>query len=181
MSTRRILRKINKKTIWLYVGAAILLIFADPTKTSFVVGVILAGLGESIRVWAAGHLRKNLTLATSGPYGHVKNPLYIGTMLITAGFCIMANNIYLLTIAFFSFTLYYIPYKRRIEGGRLKNLFGESFVEYDLAVDDYMPRLRPYEKGAGRWEFENVIENSEEGIAALTILGAIAVALRFWF
>lgn len=180
MSMARILRKVNRKTVWLYLGAAILLITADPTKPSFAVGLILVGFGEAVRVWAAGYLKKNVVLVTGGPYGYVKNPLYIGTMLITAGFCIMANSIYLLTLAFFGFILYYIPYKKQVEGNRLKGLFGESFAEYDSRVDDYMPRLKPYEKGEGEWRFENVIENSEEGIVALVVIGTILIGLRFW-
>lgn len=176
----RILRKINTKTIWLYLGAVLLLVTADPTKPSFALGLILIGLGETVRVWAAGYLRKNQLLVTAGPYGYVKNPLYVGTMLITAGFCIMANNIYILALAFFGFMFYYIPYKKRVESARLRDLFGESFVEYDAQVDDYMPRLRRYEKGEGDWHFENVIENSEEGIVALIAIGIILIGLRFW-
>ncbi len=176
----RILRKVNKKTIWLYLGAAILLITAAPTKPSFTVGLILVGAGEIVRVWAAGYLMKNQVLVTAGPYGYVKNPLYVGTMLITAGFCIMANNIYMLTLSFFGFIFYYIPYKKRIEGARLESLFGKSFVDYDSEVDDYMPRLRPYEKGEGEWQFGNIFENSEEGIVALIAIGIILIGLRFW-
>ncbi len=176
----RLLRKINRRTIWLYLGAAILLLTADPTKPSFVVGLILVGLGETVRVWAAGYLRKNQVLITAGPYGYVKNPLYVGTMLITAGFCVMASSIYLLTLAFFGFIFYYIPYKKRVESTRLKSLFGKPFVEYDSQVDDYMPRLRRYEKAEGEWRFENLIENSEEGIVALVGMGVLLIALRFW-
>ncbi len=180
MSMGRTLSRINKKTIWLYLGGAVLLILADPTRPSFTVGLILTVLGETLRVWAAGYLSKNQVLATGGPYGHVKNPLYIGTMILTAGFCIMANNIYLLTLAFFTFIFYYIPYKRRVERYRLKERFGESFVEYDLAVDDYMPRLRPYEKGEGQWRFERLIENSEGGILAVVAVGILLIGGRFW-
>lgn len=180
MSVGRMLRKINKKTIWLYLGAALLIVAADPTKPSLTVGLILVGLGETIRIWAAGYLQKNQALVTAGPYGYVKNPLYVGTMLITAGFCIMANNIYILALAFFGFIFYYIPYKRRVESSRLKSLFGKSFEEYDSQVDDYMPRLKPYEKGEGNWRLGNVFENSEEGILALIALGIVLIGLRFW-
>ena len=180
MSVRRILRKINMKTVWLYLGALLLLFTADPSKASFAVGVGLTGVGEAIRVWAAGYLMKNKALITGGPYGYVKNPLYVGTMLITAGFCVMASNIYILTAAFFGFTLYYIPYKKKVESNRLRHLFGQAFDDYDSHVDDYMPRLRPYQKGEGHWRFDNVIENSEEGIVALVLIGVGLIALRFW-
>ena len=38
-----------------------------------------------LRAWAAGHLAKNSQLARSGPYASVRNPLYIGTLLVAAG------------------------------------------------------------------------------------------------
>jgi len=174
------LREINKKTIWLYLGAIILLVIADPTRLSFIVGLVFVGLGESIRVWAAGYLRKNQILVTGGPYGYIKNPLYVGTILITAGLCVMANSIYFLTLAFFGFIFYYIPHKRRVERARLKRLFGESFVAYDFQVDDYMPRLRPYGKREGKWRFEYLMGNSEGGVVALVATGTVLIGLRFW-
>jgi hypothetical protein len=62
----------------------------------------------------------------------------------------------------------------------LKGLFGEDFAEYDSKVDDYLPRLKAYGRGKGKWRFENVIENSEEGIVALVVIGTILIALRSW-
>ena len=177
----RVLRNIKPKTLGLYIGAVILLLVADPTRPSFTVGLSLVALGESIRLWAAGCLQKNRVLVTGGPYGYVKNPLYIGTMLITAGFCVMADSIYLLTLAFLGFILYYVPYKRRVEHQRLRNRFGDTFTEYDRHVDDYMPRLRSYEKGEGVWRFRRMIENGELGVVVLLTLGVIAIGLRLWF
>lgn len=177
---RRLLPKIDGKTIWLYLGAVALVVIADPTRLSFTVGLILAGLGETIRVWAAGYLRKNEILVTGGPYGHVKNPLYIGTMFITAGSCIMANNVYFLAVAFFGFLLYYIPHKRRVEHHRLETLFGESFVVYDSQVDDYMPKLRPYGAREGEWRLKYLIENGEQGIMGMVAAGVLVIGLRFW-
>ena len=51
-----------------------------PSWTSLAVGIPVSMLGLAIRAWAAGHLEKNLALAESGPYAHVRNPLYIGTL-----------------------------------------------------------------------------------------------------
>jgi protein-S-isoprenylcysteine O-methyltransferase Ste14 len=177
----RVLRNIKLRTAGLYLGAVILLVVADPTRPSFTAGLLLVALGESIRLWAAGYLQKNRVLVTGGPYGYVKNPLYIGTMLITAGFSVMANNIYFLTLAFLGFILYYIPYKRRVEHQRLRNRFGDMFIEYDRYVDDYMPRLRAYEKGEGVWRFRQLIENGEPGVVVLLTLGVVVIGLRLWF
>src|SRR5512136_1851971 len=131
------MRKLRR--VPLYIGAILLVIFAKPQWPGMMIGIVLVGLGEGIRIWAAGHLQKNENLTVTGPYAHVKNPLYVGTILITAGFCIMADNIYLLALAMFAFCFHYIPYKKRVEGDRLKKIFGERYEDYDLKVPEYIP------------------------------------------
>ncbi|MCX8116822.1 MAG: isoprenylcysteine carboxylmethyltransferase family protein [Desulfobacterota bacterium] len=172
-------RKVRR--IPLFLGAILLVVFARPNPVGIGVGLVLIALGESIRIWAAGHLQKNEVLTVSGPYSYVKNPLYIGSILITAGFCILADNIYLLAAAMFMFCFHYIPYKKRVEGERLKRIFGRSYEEYDEKVPDYLPRWRPYSKEKVPWRFKNFIENSEEGILLLVLGGVLLILTRpFW-
>lgn len=160
----------------LFIGAILLVIFARPGMPGLLIGLVLILLGESIRIWAAGHLQKNEVLTMSGPYSYVKNPLYIGSILITTGFCILADNIYLLAAATFMFCFHYIPYKKRVEGDRLKKIFGSQYEDYDEKVPEYLPRWTPYSKERLPWRFRNFIENSEEGIL-LIILGGILLIL----
>jgi len=178
----------EKKTFWrkfrrvpIFIGAILLVIFAKPHLMGGIIGGILIVLGESIRIWAAGHLQKNEVLTVTGPYAYVKNPLYIGTILITTGFCILADNIYLLAGATFIFCFHYIPYKKRVEGDRLRRIFGAQFEDYDEKVPEYIPRLTPYSETKSSWKFRNFIENSEEGILLLVIFGIILILSRpFW-
>ncbi len=173
------LRKMRRVPI--FVGAFLLVIFAKPKLPGMAVGIILILLGEFIRIWAAGHLQKNEVLTVSGPYSYVKNPLYIGTILITAGFCIYADNIYLLAAATFAFCFHYIPYKKRVEGGRLRRIFGDRFDDYDQKVPDYIPQLTPYSKEKVPWTFRTFIENSEEGIVLIVFFGIVLILSRpFW-
>jgi len=178
MSLAHIFRNISRKTIWIYLGAIILLLVAEPTRTSFIVGLVFVACGEAIRVWAVGYLQKNRILVTKGPYGYVKNPMYVGTILITAGFCLMANAIYFLVFAFLGLIFYYIPHKRRVERRKLMRRFGEAFMAYDREIDDYMPRLRPYGKAKGEWRLERIFENSEQGVMVLVTIGTILMGLR---
>jgi hypothetical protein len=173
------IKKIRRIPIFL--GAFLLVLFAKPNPTGMVVGIILILLGESIRIWAVGHLQKNEILTVTGPYAHVKNPLYIGTILITTGFCIFADNIYLLAAVTFAFCFHYIPYKKRVEGDRLRRIFGSRFDDYDQKVPDYIPNWTPYSSEKNPWRFRNFIENSEEGIL-LIILGGIVLVLSrpYW-
>jgi protein-S-isoprenylcysteine O-methyltransferase Ste14 len=172
-------RKIRK--IPLFIGALLLVIFAKPNLAGMVIGIILIIIGEGIRIWAAGHLQKNEMLTVTGPYAYVKNPLYIGSILITGGFCILADNIYILAIATFMFCFHYIPYKKRMEGDRLKKIFGERFEDYDQKVPDYIPRRTPYSDERASWRFKNFIENSEEGIVLLNVIGILLILSRpYW-
>jgi len=172
-------RKIRRIPIFL--GAFILVVFAKPYLIGIVIGSILIIVGEGIRIWAAGHLQKNEILTVSGPYAFVKNPLYIGTILITTGFCIFANNIYLLAAVTFAFCFHYIPYKRRVEGDRLRKIFGSRFEDYDQKVPDYIPQWTPYSMEKVPWEFKCFLENSEEGILLIIVAGILLILSRpYW-
>jgi hypothetical protein len=173
------MRKVRR--IPLFIGAFLLVVFAKPQFPGILVGMILIFWGESIRIWAAGHLQKNELLTVTGPYAYVKNPLYIGSIFITAGFCILADNIYLLAAAFFMFCFHYIPYKKKVEGDRLRKIFGGQFEDYDEKVPDYLPRRSPYSDEKISWQFKCFIENSEEGILLMILAGIVLVLSRpYW-
>jgi len=172
-------RKIRR--IPLFIGALLLVIFAKPQFPEILIGMALVFLGEGIRIWAAGHLQKNEVLTVTGPYAYVKNPLYIGSILITAGFCIMADNIYLLAAAFFMFCFHYIPYKKKVEGDRLKKHFGDQYEDYDEKVPEYLPRMKRYSDQRGSWRVKHLIENSEEGILLIILAGIVLILSRpYW-
>ncbi len=169
------------RRIPIFLGAFLLVIFARPHAAGIIVGAILIACGECIRVWAAGHLQKNETLTVTGPYAYVKNPLYVGTILITGGFCILADNVYLLAAAMFAFCFHYIPYKKRMEGDRLRRIFGDQFDDYDAKVPEYIPRSTPYSDKRLSWQFNSFIENSEEGIFLIVIVGVLLILTRpYW-
>jgi protein-S-isoprenylcysteine O-methyltransferase Ste14 len=165
----------------LFIGAVLLVIFADPNPAGIFIGVFLIAFGEGIRIWAAGHLQKNEILTVTGPYAYVKNPLYVGSILISAGFCILGDNIYLLAALMFAFCFHYIPYKKRIEGDRLRERFGARFDDYDQNVPEYIPKWTRYSEERASWRWRNFIENSEEGILLLNILGiALILSRPYW-
>jgi protein-S-isoprenylcysteine O-methyltransferase Ste14 len=173
------MKKIRR--IPIFIGTLLLVIFAKPHFSGIVIGLVLIGMGEFIRIWAAGHLQKNEILTVTGPYAYVKNPLYIGTILITTGFCILADNIYLLAASTFIFCFHYIPYKKKVEGDRLKEIFGSRFEDYDQKVPEYLPRWKPYSNEKASWRFRYFIENSEEGILLILVAGILLILSRpFW-
>jgi protein-S-isoprenylcysteine O-methyltransferase Ste14 len=173
-------KKPNLRRVFIYALVLVMVIFARPTSLSFGLGLAIISLGEVLRFWAAGHLQKNKILTTTGPYAHVKHPLYIGTILITMGFCIMADNIYILAVALLVFSLYYLPYKNTVEEERMKKLFGEAYLDYAEKVPDYIPRLSSYGRSKGKWRWRIFIKNSEEGIVILEVIGVFLIGMRLW-
>ena len=181
MDKKRVPWQRKARRVPLYIGAFLLLVFAKPQFSGVLTGMFLIFLGEGIRIWAAGHLQKNEALTVTGPYAYVKNPLYIGSILITAGFCIMADNVYILAAAFFMFCFHYIPYKKKVEGDRLRRIFGSQFEDYDEKVPEYLPRRTPYSDKKVSWQFKCFIENSEEGILLIVLAGILLVLSRpYW-
>ena len=70
---------------------AVFVWLARPTSVSLITGLPISVLGLLLRGWAAGHLAKNERLAMTGPYAYVRNPLYLGTLLVAAGLVISAR------------------------------------------------------------------------------------------
>jgi protein-S-isoprenylcysteine O-methyltransferase Ste14 len=166
------LTKVTARTVAAAIVGVILFFLAKPEPAWFVLGALITLAGESLRLWAAGHLRKNKQLTTTGPYAYVKNPLYIGTLLITVGYSAMAKNILIMIAGFVWFFIYYAPYKKKQEHEKLIGSFGENWLEYDKAVPDYLPRLTPYPgRGTSRWSYEVVKENSEHETAVAVFVG----------
>ena len=175
-----------KKPTWrlaiVYLLLAILVLTAKrPTPLSIAFGLPPILLGEALRIWACGHLVKTKRLTTTGPYAHVKNPLYVGTILISVGFCVFARLWYVLAAVVIGYFGYYFPRKKKIEGDRLRQIYGEAWERYDKAVPDLLPRLTPYRTGdTARFNGAMVFENSEHGTAMSLALGIILIYVSIW-
>ncbi|MCS6991420.1 MAG: isoprenylcysteine carboxylmethyltransferase family protein [Chitinophagales bacterium] len=138
---------------------AVLLFFAQPTVASMLVGLMLVAGGEALRLWANGYTGSETRttsgvgasqLVVRGPYAHVRNPLYIGNMIIYVGTGIMANALLpwlpLAAVLFFGFQ-YSLIIRREEEF--LAEAFGETYMDYCRQVWRWIPRFRPYAQSAG--------------------------------
>lgn len=173
------LKKITSRTVPLYAMIVLLVIFANPTWTSCFFGIIFVIAGEALRFWATGHLRKNEELTTSGPYGHLQSPLYLGSFIIGTGLCIMALNPVIWILMALIFFKSYIPRKKEIEWGRMESRFGEEFRKYKSEVNYFFPRLDPYPHGnKSLWSFALTIENTEHQTAIVVFLIAFFIFVR---
>ena len=114
---------------------------ADPVLPTLIMGLPLALAGLAIRAWAAGHLRKNEQLTTSGPYAMVRNPLYIGTLLTALGCTVAAARAELAFLAGAVFLFVYLPVMEQ-EEQHLAKLFPD-FAAYAARVHQLFPTLPP--------------------------------------
>lgn len=145
------------KSIPIVLGLAVVLILARPNAPSLVIGVIIVFLGEGFRVWASGHLIRNEEVTTSGPYAYLRDPLYLGRVLLLIGFCIMAwgYNWIILLVGLGVFFFSYMPRKYRKEMARLESIFGEEYKAYASYTHSLLPRSRPYPRAKKRpWKFD---------------------------
>ena len=116
---------------------------AAPTLDSLAWGVPVSLAGLGVRAWAAGHLAKNQRLAQSGPYAYVRNPLYVGTLLVAGGLVIAAQRVELAVLTAAVFLFVYLPVIEQ-EEQHLSKLFPE-FSKYASRVPLLLPRGRKTE------------------------------------
>ena len=153
---------------------------AHGTPPSVVVaGGVLVMLGEALRIWATGHIRKNKVLTLGGPYRYVRDPMYIGSLLIGTGFTLAGRQFALLLIFWLIYFVYYIPRKRRIECERLLRLFGDAYANYMAAVRSLIPRLTPY-RGAeqSKFSWRQSVDNHEPGIILILVTAAAVLCVK---
>lgn len=126
-----------------FVCGALFLFFAKPGLPSLLIGAVVALPGLALRAWASGHLRKNESLATTGPYAYTRNPLYLGSFLIGVGFTIAAGRWVLAIIPIVMLLGIYVPVMR-VESQTLAELFGKKYQRYAAGVPLFLPRLSAY-------------------------------------
>ncbi|HWG58755.1 MAG TPA: isoprenylcysteine carboxylmethyltransferase family protein [Candidatus Acidoferrales bacterium] len=166
-----------------YLVAVAYWLLARPTPRSVWMGAIVAGLGLAIRAAAAGHLRKDRELAISGPYARTRNPLYLGSFFLAAGFVVAGSSWWSGVLVAAYFALFYYGVMRN-EEQHLRERFGESFDAYAARVPLFFPRMgsrgaaaRP--PGSG-FSWAQYRRNREYQALIGTILALGAVALRMW-
>jgi protein-S-isoprenylcysteine O-methyltransferase Ste14 len=120
-----------------------------------ITGSLIAASGMAFRVYSAGYLggRHIVTevesdyLCTSGPFAHIRNPLYMGNFAVGMGVCVALNEWYAYAIFIAEYACLYsiiIPYEERF----LREKFGDAYAEYEARTRRFLPRLKGYKGGA---------------------------------
>jgi len=110
-----------------------------PSWQSLAIGLPVSVVGLWLRGWAAGHLAKNMRLARGGPYAHLRNPLYVGTLMVAAGLVIASRQWLLAGLFAAVFLLVYLPVIE-LEEQHLRHLFPEYEI-YAQEVPALWPRF----------------------------------------
>ena len=143
-------------------------------------GAGIAILGLLLRGYAAGLLRKHKQLAISGPYAFTRNPLYLGSAFLAAGFSV-ASHSWISTLLLAAYLAVFYPVVIRREQAELKTLYGAAFVEYASQVPAFWPRLSPAMASTERFSWPLYRQNREyEAAIGLAVAMAILWVLMLW-
>ncbi|MFZ0798362.1 MAG: isoprenylcysteine carboxylmethyltransferase family protein [Terriglobales bacterium] len=125
-----------------FIFTAVYVWLARPTKASLITGAVVLLPGLVLRGMASGHVQKDKQLTTSGPYAYTRNPLYLGSLMLAAGFAIAARSWWIVAVMLAMFAVVYIP----VIAGEERYL-RQTFPDYDdyaRHVPRMLPRLTPY-------------------------------------
>ncbi|HVI77668.1 MAG TPA: isoprenylcysteine carboxylmethyltransferase family protein [Candidatus Acidoferrum sp.] len=176
-SWSKIARRVRVPLGFLFAAAYIWL--AHPTILSIVVGISIAFAGLCIRALASGHVEKNEVLATSGPYAHTRNPLYLGSIVLAIGFLIAARSWWLPLIAAAMLLVIYVPVIRS-EETFLRTRFPE-FEDYAAQVPRLFPRIRSYQRGRGSFSWHLYWKHREyNALLGAGLMIIVLVAKSLW-
>lgn len=112
-------------------------------------GLLLVVSGLFMRVYALGCLRKKECLATEGVYSLCRHPLYLGSMLLTYGFCVLLNDASNFVVATVYFSVFYSLAIAR-EEIRLTERYGDVHRRYRGRTPLILP-LGRFDATSFRW------------------------------
>ena len=156
-------------------------------------GAVLALLGEAVRFWGVAYAG-SLTRATggvgapevvvAGPYAYMRNPLYVGNIMMYCGVGIMANALspWLVVVAFVYFAVQYSMIVS-LEEEFLEKEFGDVYLLFKKEVPSFFPRLNPYRHPAQehqRADWSEAFRSERRTFQAMLIVMALLLAIWYW-
>ena len=164
-----------------YLVAILVLFFARPNPRSIAIGAAIGVFGLWLRAYAAGFLKKQEVLTTTGPYAFTRNPLYFGSSILAAGAAwAMHSWISAAALGVYFAVVYYVVMRR--EEGELRGHFGDDFERYAKRVPLFFPRLIPVKsvgEDPGSFSFPQYKKNHEHQ-ASLGFVLLLVLLLGIW-
>jgi protein-S-isoprenylcysteine O-methyltransferase Ste14 len=182
---------------WLPLPLVAALLLIPPRQSSSVVspgllwvlGLVIVAAGEGIRLWAVHYIgaisrtrsdRLGPLIAT-GPFAYVRNPLYLGNILLWMGFSISAQLLWLAPIVVVLLALEYHAIVRW-EEQLLTERIGRPYADYVAGVPRWLPSFRgrpvPGETPVFSWK-QTLF--SERGTLIAVGLGVLVLWLKARF
>jgi len=160
-----------------FIFAIIFIWLAHPTRNSIILGALVMVPGLLLRGLASGHVQKDKQLTTSGPYAYTRNPLYLGSLLMAAGFALAARNWWIVALMLIMFALIYVP----VIAGEERYLRA-TFPEYDdyaRHVPRLFPKLTRYGSQQGTHSSERYWKHREyeASIGCVVVLAVLIIKL----
>jgi protein-S-isoprenylcysteine O-methyltransferase Ste14 len=153
-------------------------------------GVALVILGEAMRIWAvrqigvisrtrSGRLGR---LVTEGPFTLVRNPLYVGNLLLWTGFTVWSGKLWLLAVCW---TIFLLQYSAIIglEEGLLTERFGEEYTAYVARVPRWWPRLTHLGQALrdrAHHPWRDTLFSERGTLIAIVVISTLLVVARLW-
>ena len=155
--------------------AVLYLWLAHPKWWSILAGAVIVAPGLWLRALAAGHVRKSAEITTSGPYAYTRNPLYFGSLIVTAGFGLAARNWWLVLAMAMFFLLIYYPVIYWEEKYLYANF--PEFAAYAAQVPRLFPRWPPGDAAAAAFSRELYMKHREYNalVGSAAMLGALII------
>ena len=150
---------------------------AHPTRLSLLTGSLLLIPGLLLRAFASGHVQKDKQLTTSGPYAYTRNPLYLGSLIMAAGFAVAARSWWIVAAMCVIFCAIYIPVVAG-EEGFLRHTFPE-YDDYARHVPRLLPRLTRYGNQQSAYSAERYWKHREyqSALGCAVVLGILVLKL----
>jgi len=142
------------------------------------VGTVIATLAALVRSWAEAYLHSSVVhdgglhsdrLVADGPYRHVRNPLYLGIVLLAVGMGLMASRTGFLVLVG-GIPLFACRLILREEASLLESQ-GEGYRKFCETVPRLWPSLRPRVPAGGRRP------NWVDGFAGETFMWSFAIGM----
>jgi protein-S-isoprenylcysteine O-methyltransferase Ste14 len=122
----------------------------DAVRIILAVACVIVAAGVGMRLWGSAYLQGEVVhsarlhseaLVADGPYRHVRNPLYLGTTLLTFGFGFLASRVGWFVLVFGLLLFHYRLIRR--EEAELIRAQGDRYHAYCARVPRLWPALRP--------------------------------------
>lgn len=152
-------------------------------------GVLLLICGEGLRLWALRYIgkfsrtrkRKGRMLVSNGPYAFMRNPLYVGNLLLWVGFTVISELIWLIPAIVIFF---FIQYQCIVlwEEECLREFFPSEAEDYLQRVPRWIPNWRSLRNYFQRlqlpsYDWAHVLKR-EQGTLQGILIGCAAMVIK---